>query len=203
MVVMITFYESFKHLYSQLCISRTHISRISPKSKVYTRHLSFIFYCFLPHISWIFSKSKLFLQSQDIWLRQSWLYIYRVDSRYNKLLRPSEITFLYRNIFISRLQKQNAKKFWTLGPGKKFSYIGIFVISVFFITRVHCTYICTYNYTNIPTYILITYHTCISESITRHSDITFILHPNSRFTWDFCRPSLTRINFTVIHSSHA
>ena len=65
--------------YSQLCLSRSRISRISPtcKSKVYTRHLSFIFYCFLPHISRIFSKSKLFLQSQEIRLRQSWLYIER------------------------------------------------------------------------------------------------------------------------------
>ena len=60
--------------YSQLCLSQSRISRISPMSKVYTRHLSFIFYCFLPHISRIFSKSKLFLQSQEIRLRQSWLY---------------------------------------------------------------------------------------------------------------------------------
>ena len=59
--------------YSQLCLSRSRISRISPKSKVYTRHLSFIFYCFLPHRSKIFSRSKLFLQSQEIRLRQSWL----------------------------------------------------------------------------------------------------------------------------------
>ena len=61
--------------YSQPCLSRSRISRISPKSKVYTRHHSFIFYCFLPHISRIFSKSKLFLQSQEIRLRQGWLYM--------------------------------------------------------------------------------------------------------------------------------
>ena len=66
---------NLSYIYSQLCLSRSRISRISPKSKVYTRHLSFIFYCFLPHISRIFSKSKLFLQSQEIWLRQSWLYV--------------------------------------------------------------------------------------------------------------------------------
>ena len=61
--------------YSQPCLSRSRISRILPKSKVYTRHHSFIFYCFLPHISRIFSKSKLFLQSQEIRLRQGWLYL--------------------------------------------------------------------------------------------------------------------------------
>ena len=56
-------------LYSQLCLSWSRISRISPKSKVYTRHLSFILYCFLPHIIRILSKSNLFLQSQEIRLR--------------------------------------------------------------------------------------------------------------------------------------
>ena len=60
--------------YSQLCLTRSRIIRILPRSKVYTKHLSFIFYCFLPHISRFFSKSKLFLQSQEIRLRQSWLY---------------------------------------------------------------------------------------------------------------------------------
>ena len=58
-----------KWKYSQLCLSRSRISQISPKSKVYTRHLSINFCCFLPHISRIFCKSKLFLQSQEIRLR--------------------------------------------------------------------------------------------------------------------------------------
>ena len=44
------------------------------KWKVYLSPIFFIFYCFLPHISGIFSKPKLFLQSQWIRLRQSWLY---------------------------------------------------------------------------------------------------------------------------------
>ena len=61
--------------YSQPCLSRSRISQISPKSKVYTRNHSFIFYCCLPHISRIFSESKLFFESQEIRLRQGWLYI--------------------------------------------------------------------------------------------------------------------------------
>ena len=65
-------------MYSEPCLSRSRISRISPKSKVYTRHHSFTFYCFLPHISQIFSKSKLFLQSQEIRLRQGWLYFWKI-----------------------------------------------------------------------------------------------------------------------------
>ena len=39
---------------------------------------------FSPHISQIFSKSMLFLQSQQIWLRQSWLYLHFIWSICNK-----------------------------------------------------------------------------------------------------------------------
>ena len=52
--------------YSQLCLSRIRLSRSSPKA-----HLSL----FSIVISGFFSKSKLFLQSQWIRLRHSWLYI--------------------------------------------------------------------------------------------------------------------------------
>ena len=52
--------------YSKLCLSRRSIQVLfSLYSIVCT-----------PLISWIFSKSKLILQSQQIWLRQSWLYCY-------------------------------------------------------------------------------------------------------------------------------
>ena len=64
-------HHSFITMYSQLCLTRSRIIRILPRSKVYTKHLSFILYCFLPRISRFFSKSKLFLQSQEIRLRQS------------------------------------------------------------------------------------------------------------------------------------
>ena len=42
-------------MYSQPCLSRSRICWISPKSKVYTKHHSFTFYCFLPRIIQIFS----------------------------------------------------------------------------------------------------------------------------------------------------
>ena len=75
---LISVHDSIIILLSTLPKSKSHLSQISPNSKVYTRHLSFIFYCFLPHISQIFSKSKLFLQSQEIRLRQSWLYFHLI-----------------------------------------------------------------------------------------------------------------------------
>ena len=76
--------------YSQPCLSRSRISQISPKSKVYTRYHSFIFYCFLPHISRIFYKSKLVLQSQEIRLRQGWLYVtkYSVEFHWQSFIYP-------------------------------------------------------------------------------------------------------------------
>ena len=62
---------------STLPKSKSHKSnnRLSRRSiQGLSSPLFFIFYCFLPHISQIFSKSKSFLQSQWIRLRQSWLY---------------------------------------------------------------------------------------------------------------------------------
>ena len=61
----------------------------------------------------------------EVYYLDEWIII-TVDSRYNKLLGPSEITLLYRNFVISWLQKQyNTKKFGTLGPRKLLCYIGI------------------------------------------------------------------------------
>ena len=41
----------------------------------------FIFGCFWAHISWIFSKSNIFLQSQLIWLKQNWLIFIHWENR--------------------------------------------------------------------------------------------------------------------------
>ena len=57
--------------YSQLCLSRIRRSRIIAQVEGLFKSSSLYFLCFLPHISRIFSKSKQFLQSQWIRLRQS------------------------------------------------------------------------------------------------------------------------------------
>ena len=49
-------------------------NRLSLKS--FISPFSLLSTCFLPHISPIFSKYIFFLQSQWIWLRQSWLYVF-------------------------------------------------------------------------------------------------------------------------------
>ena len=64
-------------LESTLNKSNSHKSnnRLSRRPFQVLFSLSFMFYCFLPHMSWIFSKSKVFLQSQWTRLRQSGLYL--------------------------------------------------------------------------------------------------------------------------------
>ena len=62
--------------------------------------------------------------------------IHTVDSRYNKLLGPSEITLLYQNFVISGLQNNNIQRNFELWDQENY-----FVISVFFIMRVHCIYL--------------------------------------------------------------
>ena len=74
--------------YSQLCLSEICM-RQSPKLNVYSSPLFFIFYCFWPYISWIFCKSKLFLQSQRIRLRQSYL-----ENLFLFLLKVKESPFI-------------------------------------------------------------------------------------------------------------
>ena len=58
------------NIYSQLCLSQIsiHVSHIITylKLKAHSSSLFFIFYCFWPHISQVFSKLKLLLQSQFI-----------------------------------------------------------------------------------------------------------------------------------------
>ena len=56
--------------WEQICQWKTLTKRLMKCPPVF-----YIFDCFVPHISLIFSRSKLFLQSQWIQLRQSWLYI--------------------------------------------------------------------------------------------------------------------------------
>ena len=74
--------EIFESLISSVLILSAWIERVyivqltlpklkSRKSKVYFKSSFLYFYRFRPHISQIFSKSKLFLQSQWIRLRQS------------------------------------------------------------------------------------------------------------------------------------
>ena len=64
-----------KNIYSQLCLSQSRIiSRIIAKVEGQFKSSFLYFLLFWPQISRIFSKSKLFLQSQWIRLRQSWLY---------------------------------------------------------------------------------------------------------------------------------
>ena len=63
------------------------------KSKVYSSPLFFIFYCFLPHISGIFCKSKSFLQSQWIRLRQSWLYFIPLSGTWGKSLSQTCVSW--------------------------------------------------------------------------------------------------------------
>ena len=60
--------------YSQLCLGRILISRIIAKVEGLFKSSSLYILLFLTLISRIFSKSMLFLQSQQIRLRQSWLY---------------------------------------------------------------------------------------------------------------------------------
>ena len=67
--------------------------------------------------------------------------LYTVDSRYNKLLGPSEITLLYQNFVISGLQNNKIQRNFELWDQENYFVISDFVISVFFITRVHCIYL--------------------------------------------------------------
>ena len=62
--------------------------------------------------------------------------IHTVDSRYNKLLGPSEITLLYQNFVISGLQNNNIQRNFELWDQENYFVMSDFVISVFFITRV-------------------------------------------------------------------
>ena len=66
--------------------------------------------------------------------------LYTVDSRYNKLLGPSEITLLYQNFVICGLQNNKIQRNVELWDQENYFVISDFVISVFFITRVHCIY---------------------------------------------------------------
>ena len=61
-----------------------------------------------------------------------------MDSRYNKLLGPSEITLLYQKKNISGLQNNKIQRNFELWDQENYFVISDFVISVFFITRVHC-----------------------------------------------------------------
>ena len=48
-----------------------------------------------------------------------------VDSHYNKLLEPSEITLLYRNFVISRLQNNKIQRNFELWDQENYCYIEI------------------------------------------------------------------------------
>ena len=67
--------------------------------------------------------------------------LYTVDSRYNKLLGPSEITLLYQNFVISGLQNNKIQRNFELWDQENYFVISDFVILVLFITRVHCIYL--------------------------------------------------------------
>ena len=55
-------------------------------------------------------------------------------------LGPSEITLLYQNFVISGLQNNKIQRNFELWDQENYFVISDFVISVFFITRVHCIY---------------------------------------------------------------
>ena len=60
--------------------------------------------------------------------------LYTVDSRYNKLFGPSEITLLYQNFVISGLQNNKIQRNFEPWDQENYFVISDFVISVFFIT---------------------------------------------------------------------
>ena len=63
---------SCKNVWPMHCtIESLQVQSTLPNSKAFSSPLFFIFYCFLTHMSPIFSKSKVFHQSQWIRLRQS------------------------------------------------------------------------------------------------------------------------------------
>ena len=86
-----------------------------------------------------------------------------VDSRYNKLLGPSEITLLYQNFVISGLQNNKIQRNFELWDQENYFVISDFVISVFFITRVHCIlyYTCIFVCnSDIASHMLINHYSC-------------------------------------------
>ena len=79
--------------------SNLHTLNNHPSLKSHTSPLFFIFYYFLLHIGLIFSKSTLFLQSQWIQLRQSWLYHKQTFStKYDNSIIENEIYRLDGNL---------------------------------------------------------------------------------------------------------
>ena len=66
------------------------------------------------------------------WCYELWIHC-TVDSRYNKLLGPSEITLLYKKIIYPSCKNNKIQRNFELWDQQNY-----FVISVFFVTRVHC-----------------------------------------------------------------
>ena len=88
--------QGFKDTQSTLSKSKSQKSNNCLSRRSIQILLSLFSIGFRPHISGIFSKSKLFLQSQGIRLRQSWLYQFL----YIIVVNISTLYHLFNHIYI-------------------------------------------------------------------------------------------------------